>query len=490
MTATDQFTFSFDQSRCTGCKACQIACKDDNKLPVGTTWRRVYESSGGGWPEGGEILAPDGVFTYYTSMSCNHCGDPICVSVCPSTAMRRGEFGLVTVDAEICIGCGYCAMACPYQAPQYRSELGVMTKCDGCLDRIRAGAGPACVAACPTRALGFALGPAVVDPPAHIEPLPDPDITRPNLVLRAHPQALAAERERVTTSPRWEPRLSHEVPLAVFTVLAQAAAGLTVMAGLAMGTASVLGRSMGSFPLLVTLVAGALLGVALGASTSHLGSPLRAPNALRNWRASPLSREIIAAALFGLALMVLGTSLLFLPKELAWHAGLAALSGIAGVGLIVAIAKVYTLRTVPSWNSRFTTAAFLATAGAIGAGLCAWLTSLMRGDTALSVTMYLVSVAILALGRWTHRRHLATLAKGQGAAKVSLRILTVAHPRICAIGSLSSVAGAAVMVAAAIGSPISQPAAAVLGGAGVALVLTSELAGRLMFYRSMIREGR
>ena len=193
MTAYQQLTFWFDQSKCTGCKACAVACKDKHDLPVGVTWRRVAEYTGGSWLLNQiDGTATQDVFTYYTSISCNHCADPICVSVCPSTAMRKGDNGIVTVDPAICIGCRYCEMACPYSAPQFDADKGVMTKCDFCADRIAAGDDPACVAACPSRALGYGELSEVTERLGSqngVEPLPDPSITRPHLVVIPHPKA-------------------------------------------------------------------------------------------------------------------------------------------------------------------------------------------------------------------------------------------------------------------------------------------------------------
>ncbi len=188
-----QLAFYFDQTKCTGCKACAIACKDKHDLPVGVLWRRVAEYSGGLWlvDERAGTVTQD-VFSYYTSYSCNHCDDPICANVCPSTAMRKGDNGIVKVDASLCIGCKYCAMACPYSAPQFNEAKGVMTKCDFCSDRLAAGQTPACVAACPSRALDFG---EVADlrakhgANASIEPLPSASVTRPNLVINPHRRA-------------------------------------------------------------------------------------------------------------------------------------------------------------------------------------------------------------------------------------------------------------------------------------------------------------
>lgn len=188
-----QIGFYVDQSNCTGCKACQIACKDKHDNPVGVSWRRVAEYTGGS----NETDAADGsfrtnVFTYYTSMACNHCADPICVEVCPSTAMHKGENGIVSVDPDICIGCRYCEMACPYSAPQFDAAKGVMTKCDFCADFLAEGRDPACVASCPSRVLDYGEIDdlrAKYGTESGIEPLPDPSITRPNLVITPHRDA-------------------------------------------------------------------------------------------------------------------------------------------------------------------------------------------------------------------------------------------------------------------------------------------------------------
>ncbi|MDO4665843.1 MAG: dimethylsulfoxide reductase subunit B [Actinomycetaceae bacterium] len=187
------YGFYFDQSVCNGCKACQIACKDKHDLPVGVTWRRVIEYTGGTWYENKrESTFTPNVFAYYTSISCNHCEDPICVKVCPTTAMTRREDGTVFVDQSKCVGCRYCQWACPYGAPQLDARSGHMSKCDLCYDYREQGQNPACVDACPTRALRW--GPiedlrTAYGNEAGIAPLPDPSITKPHLVIHPHRDA-------------------------------------------------------------------------------------------------------------------------------------------------------------------------------------------------------------------------------------------------------------------------------------------------------------
>lgn len=187
------YGFFFDQELCTGCKACQIACKDKHDLPIGVNWRRVVEYTGGSWTTSGDTFSQN-VFTYYTSVACNHCENPVCMQVCPTTAMTQREDGTLYVDDDKCVGCRYCEWACPYSAPQFNAETGNMTKCDLCYDYRETGQDPACVSACPSRALDW--GPiedlrAEYGTEDGIAPLPDPSITKPHLVIHPHRDAQA-----------------------------------------------------------------------------------------------------------------------------------------------------------------------------------------------------------------------------------------------------------------------------------------------------------
>lgn len=193
----EKLAFYFDQSLCNGCKACQIACKDKHDTPIGVNWRRVVEYTGGDWRTDGDVSTHN-VFSYYTSIACNHCDDPICVTVCPTTAMTVRDDGTVFVDDDKCVGCRYCEWACPYSAPQFNAATGHMSKCDLCFDYRQTGQEPACVAACPTRALDWGpvseLRDRTPGGTAAVEPLPDPAITRPNLVIKPHRDAQATGR--------------------------------------------------------------------------------------------------------------------------------------------------------------------------------------------------------------------------------------------------------------------------------------------------------
>lgn len=190
-----QYAFHFDGSRCTGCKTCEFACKDYYDLNSAIAYRKVYEVTQGETIKDSRGYAKTTCISYELSMSCNHCDNPACTKVCPTGAMHKDEAtGLVSVDAGKCVGCGYCHMSCPYNAPKVDREKGRSVKCDGCVERVAAGSKPICVEACPARALDFgsAEDMAKLGERGNVAPLPAPSYTTPNLYVKASSDALPA----------------------------------------------------------------------------------------------------------------------------------------------------------------------------------------------------------------------------------------------------------------------------------------------------------
>ena len=197
-----QYGFYFDQTRCIGCHACVVACKDWNDVKPGpVSLRKLHVSYDGEFPA---------TKVYNTVYSCNHCADPKCVPACPLGAIQKeGQFGAVRIDREICQGKGKCIEECPYHAPQMadtgaNSDLNYIqepvkganwiidhpaNKCDMCYSRITDGKKPACVMACPQRAIDWGplselqARPGVKDKVKF--DFPDPAATKPSIVFKA-----------------------------------------------------------------------------------------------------------------------------------------------------------------------------------------------------------------------------------------------------------------------------------------------------------------
>jgi formate dehydrogenase iron-sulfur subunit len=174
--------FFTDTSICIGCKACEVACKEWNRVPEdGLNWLgRSHDNTGGlsadSWrhvafieqrvpagehqpnfrraPAAGEEGA-DGFRWLMSSDVCKHCTHAACLDVCPTGALFRTEFGTVVVQEDVCNGCGYCVPACPYGVIDKREEDGRVFKCTLCYDRLGVGQEPACAKACPTDSIQF-----------------------------------------------------------------------------------------------------------------------------------------------------------------------------------------------------------------------------------------------------------------------------------------------------------------------------------------------
>ncbi len=195
-----QLGFHINSSICTGCKACQIACNDKNDLSVGLKWRQVVQYGSGSWlshPTQPGVYTPNNIYAYTVSFACMHCENPICVEVCPTTAMHKRADGVVLIDANKCIGCRYCEWACPYGGPQFNETVGKMTKCNFCEDLLAKGENPACVDACVMRAIEFGdiaelrskLGTVNA-----VEPLPEASLTKPSAVITPHKHSQVSGR--------------------------------------------------------------------------------------------------------------------------------------------------------------------------------------------------------------------------------------------------------------------------------------------------------
>ena len=141
-----------DLNKCVGCLACSVSCKVINNVPIGNYWNKVLRvgpnprTEGGQWPD---------IYTYFLTVQCQHCENPACVAVCPTEASHILEDGTVQIDKSKCIGCQFCAMACPYNVRYLNEEERVVEKCTLCEQRVAQGDLPQCVAQCGGRARFF-----------------------------------------------------------------------------------------------------------------------------------------------------------------------------------------------------------------------------------------------------------------------------------------------------------------------------------------------
>ncbi|HEY6074997.1 MAG TPA: DmsC/YnfH family molybdoenzyme membrane anchor subunit, partial [Anaerolineales bacterium] len=279
---------------------------------------------------------------------------------------------------SLCIGCGYCAWACPYGAPQLDRSAGTMGKCDFCAENIDAGLPPACVAACPLRALDFSEAGLPQTPSgslalwetpgsAHPFPLPNYSRTRPHLVIQPHPgmglpiEKHIANLEEVKPQRRsgWE-----ELPLVLFTLLAQTAVGaFWAMLWAFTPFWYLVQYDTSRLRLAPLALIGLCLGLGLAGSLAHLGAKKNAWRVLGHLRKSWLSREVLMVLLFGAGWLLatwISMARGFIPAALGW------LVALLGAALLYSMAQVYHLRAAPAWNTWRTDAGFLLSALLLG----------------------------------------------------------------------------------------------------------------------------
>lgn len=375
----EQYRFHFDMTKCIGCKCCVVACNEQNGNPADILFRRVGEIEGGVYPN---------TQRSYLSMGCNHCVEPTCMTGCPVDAYSKdGPTGIVLHSADICIGCQYCTWNCSYGVPQYNPERGVVGKCDMCYGRLTQGQQPACVSACPESAIQIEVVRTAewrqdyaTNANSPGMPSADHSISTTRITLPAN---MASNVGRVNLH-RIRPEHPHW-PLVVMTVLTQLSVGAFTSIWLLEVMSARLHRA-------AALVALAVAMVALAASTLHLGRPIHAIRALKMWRRSWLSREVLLFTLFANAAAAYSAAMWMGLPGAGVLGGVTVLFGIAGVG---ASARLYLVPGRPAWNSPFTIVEFYLTAallGSVGANI------LCRSSSATQVATECAGIAILLTG--------------------------------------------------------------------------------------------
>jgi len=380
----EQYRFHFDATACVGCHCCEAACNELQNNPTDVKWRRVGEMEGGIFPNVSQL---------FNSMSCNHCIEPECLRGCPTNSYVKFEdSGIVWHDDDSCIGCHYCTWNCPYEVPVFNEDRGIVTKCDMCHDKLAVGETPACVQACPAGAIEI----EVVHKEEWIKygmekegvapHLPDVSITKPTTryTLPENMPEYRPADERILKPA------SAELPLVFMTVLTQVSLGAFLALFLGQLLFS-LGFNLPEPTLGMAIMAFLPSAIGLPLSALHLGRPIMAITAMKNWRTSWLSREAIALGAFtGLASVVAGMYY-FEVKGFALLL-VEAITLALGIYGIYAQSKIYRVRARPSWDRSSTTKRFFGSSY-IGFILIA-LMLLATGGT--NGVMVLLAVALLA----------------------------------------------------------------------------------------------
>lgn len=297
--------FIFDYSKCVGCHACIVGCYNENKTNPPIAWRQVNKYNPKKIPLAGFLNL---------SIACNHCLESPCLRACPANAYYKDEqTGAIIHQPEKCIGCKYCTWACPFDAPKYNHQKGVVEKCHFCNHLIIKGQKPACANQCPTGALSFGsidstdqteifglpktrFQPRIITLGADIfKKVPEMDNGVSGINQNPKYQCEDEANDRIHALKEW--------PLVLFTFIFSFLSGW------------LLAFNQDNPPLIkYVFVSIGLIGILL--SLFHLGKPFRAPRAILNMRTSWLSREIFLSGLFIsssiIYLFVLNTTLVLL----------------------------------------------------------------------------------------------------------------------------------------------------------------------------------
>ena len=482
-----------DLNRCVGCQTCTAACKHANNTAPDVQWRKVLDFETGEFPDVRRAFVPVG---------CMHCEEPSCMDVCPSTATFKREDGIVGINYDICLGCAYCAVACPYQA-RFRvdepaaafgknlrmrhetkredpARLSVAQKCTLCVDRIDEGlaagltpgvdmaATPACVASCISGAL--AMG-DLDDPESNVSRLLrekrhfrmheelgngpgfhylyDGDIANHEPIepapMEAEPVGLAAVSPKLQKNWDW-----------------RAAANFTFGGtGTGLFAAAMVAGLFAPVVWLAVFFGLAFTGAGLFCVWLEIGRPWRFLNVFRNPRTSWMSREAIAAIpFFGLG----GLSWLLGAPALGWLA--------AACGLFFLYCQARILRAakgIPAWRQPGIVPLIVATGLTEGVGLwtvAATLWGAVAGVAPAPLTAAALALAVLIGLRALAWRNYRAALGNTGAPTPVFAILDSPRAALFALpqAGLAALALLAPVVPAGLGAPLLA-----LAGLGAAL---------------------
>ena len=411
----EQYAFEVSLDRCTSCKACVAACHSLNGLDDDEAWRDVGLLTGGAEEPGWQQTV---------TTACHHCADPGCLTGCPVGAYEKDSTtGIVKHLDDQCIGCSYCILKCSFDVPKFSRKRGIVRKCDMCQGRLAAGEAPACVQACPTKAIRIVkrnVEEIVTEGRAgkgFLTGAPSPRSTLPSTryVGRAVPiSARPADQEALV------PQHTHW-PLVLMLSLTQAGLGLVATAAFTSSQA--------------VAVAGALVFLTgMAASILHLGRPLGAWRFFLGLRTSWLSREILAFSMIAPLVMTVPA----LPWLGKWIPAFA-LSGLPVALSIMAVIAVFTSVMIyvdthrTTWRLSITGPRFFGTMlvfAAIGVAMSTDHLAARVAASLLFLIRLLPEACFLRKGEpsdeeitWNADRHVALLQRGPLKAVMGLRFM-------------------------------------------------------------------
>ncbi|HET7806399.1 MAG TPA: DmsC/YnfH family molybdoenzyme membrane anchor subunit [Pseudolabrys sp.] len=478
-----------DLERCVGCQTCTAACRHANATSPAVQWRKVLDIEAGTYPNVSRIFVPVG---------CQHCADPPCMHVCPTTATRQRADGIVTIDYDLCIGCAYCEVACPYQArflvhePHYAydaatqneverldsARFGVAQKCTFCSDRVDFGtengltpgidprATPACVNSCIADALHFG---DVDDPNSNVSRL-----LRQHGNFRMHAELGTDPGFYYLYGKANDPENESEAPVAEDTLhggqlrsrgvepLRQQhwdwkAAGNFICGGMGSGLFLFTALASLRYPELAPLglIALGLVGLGLFLVLLKIGRPSRSIYVLRQPRRSWMAREAwIAAVFFPLAGLALWSQR---------PALLAAASAIAVLFLCSQAMILKEAKGIPAWRTFWIVPLVIVTGLAEGSGLFLAVVAPIVPPHSLAQLAAGIAVALIAL-RGLAWRSYRTGLESEGAPTGTLTALYAFRPWFFAAG----LALPSVLIAAGVTVPAAQAAFFAVAGVCIA----------------------
>jgi formate dehydrogenase iron-sulfur subunit len=469
-----QYAFAVDLDACTGCKACVAACHSLNGLDEEETWRSV------GLIHGGTTSKP---YQQTVTTACHHCVEPGCLEGCPVMAYEKDAgTGIVRHLDDQCIGCQYCVLKCPYDVPKYSKRLGIVRKCDMCIDRLGVGEAPACVQACPTSAIRIELVDkqevsSFATPGSQMLPGAfDSNYTKPT--TRYHSErglpndAVPADHAGL--------RLDHaHWPLIGMLLLTQTSAGLATFLAF-----NAVFRINTAAAAPIAALAWLTLQLGLAVSVLHLGRPLGAWRFFLGLKTSWMSREILAFSIYA------GASTATLAA--AWIPSINTLLpvmavGTAALGLISVFTSVmiYVDTRRPFWFAWQTGPKFFGATFLLGPTLAAAGLALVDSFSSIELTSVATTAAAIATmihtvvfiwERSAHRRSLAFQNDPAHHSALTIATLLPWFPRLrVMLFVVSTIAG----LLAIVGGFGAQAAFAVLAAVST---FTSQVFERFTFF--------